>query len=178
MIIAKPNKKPISIPLQTFPLSNGPKSSIEPTLPDTITFSNRYEGDFMNKVFGKSTVINKVEQAMTIATTRPTGVYYQSRKLQCQAIIYNDTVFLSSPFVGSNSGLINWAPGDFQSCVTHLIELAEEKTGCSAMVVVIDKHDKIELNTILRAFMYLGFEMLNPSLYNQDSRFVLVGYEF
>lgn len=28
--------------------------------------------------------------------------------------------------------------------VTHLIELAEEKTGCSGMVVVIDKHEKIE----------------------------------
>jgi hypothetical protein len=33
------------------------------------------------------------------------------------------------------------------------------------------------VNTILRAFMYLGFELVNPSLYNHDSSFVLVGYE-
>ncbi|CAO3594560.1 unnamed protein product [Absidia cylindrospora] len=179
MIIAKPAKKSISIPLQTFPVSISSTPFVKQNLPtDSITFINRCEGDFVDKVFGNSNIINKVEQVLSITTTLP-GPYHQNQHaFQSQACIHNQTVFLSSPFVGTSTGKVKWAPGDFQSCITHLIDLAEETTGCSEMVVVIDKHDKIELNTILRAFMYLGFELLNPSLYNQDSGFAVVGYEF
>lgn len=79
-----------------------------------------------------------------------------------------------------------WRVRDFSSvfniCVmysiTHLIELAEEKTGCSALVVSIDRHNyKDTLSTMLRAFMYLGFEMINPAIYGQEAGYVLVGYE-
>ncbi|KAI8096230.1 uncharacterized protein BX664DRAFT_323425 [Halteromyces radiatus] len=178
MIIAKPIKKSISIPLQTFPTVNGTKPCLETLPTDVIHFYKRKEGDFIDKVFGKDNVINnKVDQVLSIITTRPLGHIYQRRTLECQACIYNNTVFLSSPFVGTNAGLLNWAPGDFQSCVTHLIELAEEKTGCSALVVAIDKQDKAEVNVVLRAFMYLGFEMMNPLIYRQDARFIFVGYE-
>lgn len=62
--------------------------------------------------------------------------------------------------------------------ITHLIELAEEKTGCSALVVSIDRRNyKDTLNTMLRAFMYLGFEMIDPAIYGQETGYVLVGYE-
>ncbi|ORZ22573.1 hypothetical protein BCR42DRAFT_406514 [Absidia repens] len=179
MIIAKPAKKSVSIPLQTFlvPISSAP--FVEQNLPtDAITFINRCEGDFVDKVFGKSNIINKVEQVLSITTTA-TGPYHQNQHtFQSQACIHNQTVFLCSPFVGTNTGKVKWAPGGFQSCITHLIDLAEETTGCSEMVVVIDQHDKTDSNTLLRAFMYLGFELLNPSLYNQNSGFTLVGYEF
>ncbi|KAI8343872.1 hypothetical protein BC941DRAFT_407199 [Chlamydoabsidia padenii] len=180
MIISKPIKKPISIPMQTFPsvIGSNPPDDDPTLLPDATIFSKHQEGDFIDKVFGKNNIISGVDQVLSITTTRPAGTLYQNRTLQCQACIFNDTIFLSSPFVGDNVGLANWAPGDFQSCVTHLIDLAETKTGCSAMVVAINKQDKLELNTILRAFMYLGFELLTPALYNHDSRFILVGYEF
>jgi hypothetical protein len=59
-----------------------------------------------------------------------------------------------------------------------LIELAEEKTGCSALIVSIDRRNyKDSLSTILRAFMYLGFEMVDPAVYGQEPGYVLVGYE-
>lgn len=66
----------------------------------------------------------------------------------------------------------------FGDSITHLIELAEEKTGCSTLVISIDRRNyKDSLSTVLRAFMYLGFEMVNPSIYGQEPGFVLVGYE-
>ncbi|KAI8343994.1 hypothetical protein BC941DRAFT_464233 [Chlamydoabsidia padenii] len=182
MIISNPTKKPISIPLQTFTLAA--TGTIQPCvesiiLPDTIKASYHHEGDFADKVFGKNNQINAaVDQILSITTTRPAGHIYQHRTLQCQACIYNDTVFLTCPFVGTNVGLANWAHGDFQSCVTHLIDMAEEKTGCKAMVMIIDKEDKFELNTIIRALMYFGFELLNSTLYNQDAKYILFGYEF
>lgn len=62
--------------------------------------------------------------------------------------------------------------------ITHLIELAEEKTGCGALIVSIDrKNYKENLSTILRAFMYLGFEMVDPAIYRQEPGYLLVGYE-
>jgi hypothetical protein len=73
------------------------------------------DGDFVDKVFGKNNVISAVDQVLSITTTRPAGSLYQNRTLQSQACIYNDTIFLSSPFVGANVGLADWAPGDFQS---------------------------------------------------------------
>ena len=32
-------------------------------------------------------------------------------------------------------------------------------------------------NTVLKAFMYLGFQMIDPTVYGQETGFVLVGYE-
>lgn len=66
----------------------------------------------------------------------------------------------------------------YTNSITHLLELAEEKTGCSALVVCIDRTMyKENLSTLLRAFMYLGFEMVNPSIYGQEPNYALVGYE-
>lgn len=77
--------------------------------------------------------------------------------------------------------------------ITHLIELAEEKTECDSLIIVIDKEDKnssknlrVELctlqliklvETILRALLYLGFQMVDPRIYRQDARYILAGYE-
>lgn len=59
-----------------------------------------------------------------------------------------------------------------------MIELAEEKTGCTALIVSLDRRlYKDSLSTLLRAFMYLGFEMVDPVLYGQEPGYILVGYE-
>lgn len=59
-----------------------------------------------------------------------------------------------------------------------MIELAEEKTGCTALVVILDRSlFKDSLSTMLRAFMYLGFEMIDPAVYGQEPGYILVGYE-
>ncbi|KAI8081985.1 uncharacterized protein B0P05DRAFT_538895 [Gilbertella persicaria] len=200
MIIASAAKKEIPIPLQpmtstvssntntnnnTADNSNGTnkrtlRENVEEI--DLVTINSRHPGqnDFIAQVFGQTSVFNaQVEETLTI-TTKQTGHAGKCMKsLTCESFIHNDVVFLSSPFVGNHAGLLNWADGEFQSCITHLIELAEEKTGCHALVVWIDKHQyKDSLSTILRAFMYLGFEMVVPGVYGQEPGYVLVGYEF
>ncbi|KAG2229605.1 hypothetical protein BDF21DRAFT_379632 [Thamnidium elegans] len=178
MIIASSAKKEISIPLQpmTSVSSSNNIYSVEETAPvDLVTVNSRNKGtdDFIVQVFGQTGLFDlQVNETLSISTCKST------RTLVCEAFIHNETVFLSSPFVGANAGLLNWADGEFQSCITHLIELAEEKTGCSTLVISIDRRNyKDSLSTVLRAFMYLGFEMVNPSIYGQESGYVLVGYE-
>lgn len=178
MIIASPAKKEISIPLQ--PMTSAVSSlslfeAEEAAAVDLVSVKsrNKSQQDFVVQVFGQASMFNaEVEETLSITTTK------SNRTLTCEAFIHNNTVFLSSPFVGTNAGLLNWADGEFQSCITHLIELAEEKTGCSALIVSIDRRNyKETLSTILRAFMYLGFEMVDPAIYGQEPGYVLVGYE-
>ncbi|ORY92006.1 hypothetical protein BCR43DRAFT_77330 [Syncephalastrum racemosum] len=63
--------------------------------------------------------------------------------------------------------------------MTCLIELAEEKTSCSSLVVVVDPKTKnnLQLNVVLRALMYIGFQLIDSRLYNQNPNYVLAGYE-
>lgn len=35
----------------------------------------------------------------------------------------------------------------------------------------------LDHNAMLRAFMYLGFQMIDPSVYGQEAGYILVGYE-
>lgn len=185
MIVASPAKKEISIPLQpmTSAVSSSNKLNLfeteEAASVDLVTVNSRSNGqnDFIVQVFGQTSVFNvQVEETLSITTTHSADK--SNRTLVCEAFIHNNTVFLSSPFVGTNAGLLNWADGEFQSCITHLIELAEEKTGCSALIVSIDRRNyKDSLSTMLRAFMYLGFEMVDPAIYGQEPGYVLVGYE-
>lgn len=188
MIIASSAKKDISIPLQpmTSAVPSVNSNSLKlfeteetvATAVDLVTVNGRHNNnngqhDFIVQVFGQTSVFNvQVEETLSIKTT------HSNRTLSCEAFIHNNTVFLSSPFVGINAGLLNWADGEFQFCITHLIELAEEKTGCNALIVSIDrKNYKDSLSTIIRAFMYLGFEMIDPTIYGQEPGYVLVGYE-
>ncbi|KAI8373738.1 hypothetical protein BD560DRAFT_394195 [Blakeslea trispora] len=199
MIIASSAKKEISIPLQpmTSTISSNKSSTtnsadipnqfalcdvVEDDAVDVVTINARYPGqnDFIAQVFGQASAFSaQVEEILTITTKQIGRTEKCMRNLTCESFIHNDVVFLSSPFVGNHAGLLNWADGEFQSCITHLIELAEEKTGCHALVVWIDKHEyKQSLSTILRAFMYLGFEMVDPCVYGQEPGYILVGYEF
>ncbi|KAI8371412.1 uncharacterized protein BYT42DRAFT_616506 [Radiomyces spectabilis] len=181
MIIASPAKKELAIPLQNLTKSTSreclriPNEHSQKKEDDVVTITprNKAVSDLVSQLFGQgSSVHGQVNEIMTISTT-----VAKSNKIGCQAFIHNNTVFLSCPIFGKNAGLLNWADGEFQSCVTRLIELAEEKTGCGALVVAIDRRNQENVNTILRAFLYLGFEVVNPSVYNQDPGFIFVGYE-
>ncbi|KAG0166116.1 hypothetical protein DFQ28_009008 [Apophysomyces sp. BC1034] len=182
MIIASPVKKDTAIPLENLHPASPveclylPHDNNEEKL-DVVNVQKRINGkDFVTQMFGQSNPINhQVDEILVISTTFQTSAC--KRTLQCQAFIFGNTVFLSSPLVGDNSGLSTWADGEFQSCITHLIELAEEKTGCNALVVAVDRQKEDSVNTILRAFMYLGFQMVDPAVYRQEPGFILVGYE-
>ncbi|KAI7853585.1 hypothetical protein BDC45DRAFT_569962 [Circinella umbellata] len=137
---------------------------------DVVTVSKRELGtknDFVGTVFTRWS--KSVDEHMVISTI----IHETSRQVQCQAFIHDDTVFITSPITDR---LSNWADGEFQSCVTHLIELAEEKTGCEYLVIALDRRH-LDNNTVLKAFMYLGFQMIDPLVYGQETGFVLVGYE-
>ncbi|KAG0802251.1 hypothetical protein G6F22_000446 [Rhizopus arrhizus] len=123
----------------------------------------------ITQVFGQATLFDtNVDEVLSIHITR------SNKTLTCEAFILNQTVFLNSPFVG----LLDWTEGEFPTCITHLIELAEEKTGCTALIVSLDRRlYKDSLSTLLRAFMYLGFEMVDPVLYGQEPGYIFVGYE-
>ncbi|KAG1051129.1 hypothetical protein G6F43_006646 [Rhizopus delemar] len=177
MIIANTVKKETYIPLQPLTSSNQFNQQEPPKEPnsiDHVTIHPRARGqnDMMTQVFGETNVLNtKVNESLSITLSAST-----ISNLTCEAFILNQTVFLSSPFAGT--GLLDWADGEFQSCITHLIELAEEKTGCTALVVILDRSlFKDSLSTMLRAFMYLGFEMIDPAVYGQEPGYILVGYE-
>jgi hypothetical protein len=141
MIIASPAKKEISIPLQPMtsavssPTSSNTNNVIgETAAVDVVTINSRnnngkiyvykpfilsnflIEGDFIVQVFGQTSVFNtQVNETLSITTTHVGYSEKSMRTLCCEAFIHNDTVFLSSPFVGNNAGLLNWANGEFQS---------------------------------------------------------------
>lgn len=74
------------------------------------------QSDFIVQVFGQTSVFNtQVNEILSITTTHVGYSETSMRTLCCEAFIHNDTVFLSSPFVGNNAGLLNWADGEFQS---------------------------------------------------------------
>ncbi|KAI9322683.1 hypothetical protein BX666DRAFT_1897494 [Dichotomocladium elegans] len=178
MIIASPAKKDLAIPMQV--LQSAAPASDDLHIPheycgqdheDVVTFTKRDFGatnDFVGTVFGR--LSRDVDRLMLIK------VYESNRLVQCQAFIHGNTVFLTSPLMENSS---NWNDGEFQPCITRLIELAEEKTGCEYLVIAINRKSCTNSNSnpILRAFMYLGFQMVNPSVYNQSSDYILVGYE-
>jgi hypothetical protein len=176
MIIASPAKKELAIQLQVLQPPAQPVSSTQNTKnassfsfvheyncqhQDIVTFTKRDKArkhDWVSQVFGSL----EVEELMVISTPALAS--------PCQAFISDSTVFLSAPVILQD--------GCFQSCITHLLELAEEKTGCENLVVVIDRRNlDTEFKNLLRAYMYSGFQMVNPSVYGQEPGFVLLGYE-
>ncbi|KAI8990130.1 hypothetical protein BDB01DRAFT_841934 [Pilobolus umbonatus] len=190
MIIASSLKKEISIPLQPMTTSVSASNFIyeeeertqeeEEAAVDIVSITGRSQSDVIMQVFGQNSVFsNQVNEILSIKTTH-TGLSGKTiRTLCCEGFIHNDTVFISSPFYGNNAGLLSWANGEFQSCMNHLIEIAEEKTGCGALIICIDRRNhKDTINTVLRAFMYIGFEMVDPTIYGQEPGYILVGYEF
>ncbi|KAI9279763.1 hypothetical protein BY458DRAFT_501605 [Sporodiniella umbellata] len=179
MIIASPAKKENSIPLEPINSSGlFKKDKTEKRTEDYVLLQPRLTGqqDMVCQIFGQASLCDvKVQETMTLHTTLTLPNQSSTKTLCCEAFILDQTVFLNSPF---NSALLVWANGEFQSCITHLIELAEEKTECSTLIVSLNRHlYKDTTNTLLRAFMYMGFQMIDPSIYRQEQGHVFLGYE-
>ncbi|KAI9500344.1 hypothetical protein GGI25_001075 [Coemansia spiralis] len=64
------------------------------------------------------------------------------------------------------------ALGVSRDCVCALVELAEE-LGCCSVVVALPKRADV-----VRAFLYSGFELVSPLLYQPNPAYILVGYDF
>ncbi|KAK9687083.1 hypothetical protein K7432_014922 [Basidiobolus ranarum] len=99
-----------------------------------------------------------------------------SRKLedhsinQWLAFIANGTMFLQPP------AYENWAENEFRETIMSILELAEEFLHCDKLVVCLEKQLPDSPN-LIRAFMYAGFEMVHPSVYSQNPKYILLGYE-
>ncbi|CAG8519592.1 1464_t:CDS:2 [Dentiscutata heterogama] len=58
-----------------------------------------------------------------------------------------------------------------------ILELAEECLKCNSLVVCLDKKCP-HLSTLIRSFLYVGFELVLPGTFNHNSSdFLLVGME-
>ncbi|KAI8139549.1 hypothetical protein BJV82DRAFT_626525 [Fennellomyces sp. T-0311] len=92
--------------------------------------------------------------------------------VQCHGFIYQDTVFMTLPTIAQAKNVNH---NEFYSCISQLIEIAEG-TDCESLVIAVGKNSR-NSNTILRALLYTGFQLVDPCVYNHDPVFILAGYE-
>ncbi|KAJ2479878.1 hypothetical protein IWW56_002793 [Coemansia sp. RSA 2131] len=105
------------------------------------------------------------------------------RAVGCQrpwhAFIVDDVLYVHvSEFGGSER--------NFRDAIMALMELAEDVLGCLSVVVALPRAidtragsvlDTDAAATLVRAFMYSGFELVSPMLYCPSPAYILVGYD-
>ncbi|KAG2222853.1 hypothetical protein INT45_000468 [Circinella minor] len=94
------------------------------------------------------------------------------RNIHCHAFVYQDTMLMTLPDIMSQKSMDH---SKFYSCVSELIEIAET-IQCESLVIAINKNSK-KSNIVLRALLYIGFQLVDPFIYKQDPIYILVGYE-
>ncbi|KAI8615647.1 ornithine decarboxylase antizyme-domain-containing protein [Chytriomyces sp. MP71] len=62
----------------------------------------------------------------------------------------------------------------FRESVVAVLELAEDVLGVNSLVVCLDK-DREDVTTLIRSLLFVGFELVHPSVYGTTDKFVLVG---
>ncbi|KAI8089952.1 uncharacterized protein BX664DRAFT_334301 [Halteromyces radiatus] len=138
---------------------------------DIVTVSKRSKGDICHYLFG-TTLDHSVDHILVFAITN------KQILLNLQAFVHQNTIFMMFPDQPSDDdgGMLTWPSTQFQSCFTSLIEILEEKTGCQYFTIAINKNQNA-VDTVLRAFYYIGFQIVKPSVYGQSADYILVGYE-
>ncbi|KAJ1963012.1 hypothetical protein GGI12_002299 [Dipsacomyces acuminosporus] len=64
----------------------------------------------------------------------------------------------------------------FRNAIMALMELTEDVLGCSSLIIALPK-TAANSDGLARAFLYSGFEIVNPLLYQPSSAYILVGYD-
>ncbi|KAJ2830745.1 hypothetical protein IWW50_000061 [Coemansia erecta] len=95
------------------------------------------------------------------------------------AFIVDDVLYVHvSEFSGSEC--------NFRDAIMALMELAEDVLGCLSVIVALPRVmgtqagpalDTDAAASLVRAFMYSGFELVSPLLYCPSSAYILVGYD-
>ncbi|KAI8843355.1 ornithine decarboxylase antizyme-domain-containing protein [Chytriomyces cf. hyalinus JEL632] len=62
----------------------------------------------------------------------------------------------------------------FRESVVSVLELAEDVLGVNSLVVCLDK-DREDVAVLIRSLLFVGFELVHPSVYDTTNKFVLVG---
>ncbi|KAJ2825236.1 hypothetical protein FBU31_003771 [Coemansia sp. 'formosensis'] len=65
----------------------------------------------------------------------------------------------------------------FRNAVMALIDVAEEVLACLSVVVALPKNNSAEAVALARAFMYSGFELVSPLLYQPSPAYLILGYD-
>ncbi|CAG8534140.1 9621_t:CDS:2 [Diversispora eburnea] len=90
------------------------------------------------------------------------------RKLKYECFVKNRILFLK----GNNLNLTE----ELKDSIVPALELAEELK-CNSLVVCLEKNNS-NLYTLIRAFLYIGFELVLPGTFKNDSnKYLLVGVE-
>ncbi|KAI9193723.1 acyl-CoA N-acyltransferase [Polychytrium aggregatum] len=86
-------------------------------------------------------------------------------------VVANNTFFLRIP-----EDSTEWDPQGFgfKESVLAILELAEGCLECENVVICLEK-SRADLTPLMRAFMFVGFELVHPSIYMFDSSLVLLG---
>ncbi|KAJ3031856.1 UNVERIFIED_CONTAM: hypothetical protein HDU68_011615 [Siphonaria sp. JEL0065] len=92
------------------------------------------------------------------------------------------TLFIHVPCTASFSSFLQPAQAGangfgFRESGVSVLELAEDVLGVQSLVVCLDK-DREDLATLVRSFLFVGFELVHPSVYDVTGKFVLVGSSF
>ncbi|KAJ3107237.1 Ornithine decarboxylase antizyme 2 [Phlyctochytrium planicorne] len=112
--------------------------------------------------------------ALVCISSRLRGIEEGNGESCWPAFISRGTLFLMVP--NSDGDLVSSGFG-FKESVAAVLELAEDVLDCTSVVICLDK-TRSDLSEILRAFLFVGFEVVHPSVYAVNSKFVLVGQSF
>jgi len=65
---------------------------------------------------------------------------------------------------------------DLRESIVALLDLADERLGCSALVIVLERASA-KLSSLLHSLMYVGGTVVTKPVYQVDPAYVLVGLE-
>ena len=109
-----------------------------------------------------------------------------------QALPYAKKVSISAPNMGASfGGVVLELPGQpktlyvdgksaesvsLRESIVALLDLADERLGCSALVIVLERSSP-NLSAILHSLMYVGGTVVTKPVYRTNPAYVLVGLE-
>lgn len=141
-------------PLWVASLSKGGKMAGELTM-DALRFRDTLLGP---------TADMHVESCVTVISYAAEA----QRVVQWVGFIVGKTVFFQFP---SN---VTIDTDLFQKSLVSLFDLATEKLAAENLIISLDK-SRPELSSLVKAFMYVGFEAVTPQVYKQKPEFLLLG---
>ncbi|KAJ3289187.1 hypothetical protein HDU79_004246 [Rhizoclosmatium sp. JEL0117] len=153
-------------------------------------------GNVSEDIAGSLSFMNEMGPALLSACERPVQVVSINAKTQQTVgsgvasdvnvswpgfLTDKKTLFIHVPVTASFSSFLQSAQAGangfgFRESVVAVLELAEDVLGVQNLVVCLDK-DREDLANLIRSFLFVGFELVHPSVYDSN-RFILVGSSF
>ncbi|KAF0492646.1 ornithine decarboxylase antizyme [Gigaspora margarita] len=129
------------------------------------TGSDEYKSPL--KIKKKSSFIEQVFRGGAPAQIDSHLTIFSPQQHDCkwEGFVMNSVLFLKG------NGVV-----ELKESIVAILELAEECLKCDSLVVCLDKKYP-QLPTIIRSFLYVGFELVLPGTFSHSNDFLLVGME-